>query len=689
MPAPDTYWAADEDKQKVLKALDERLDKWFEYVKNSNLMQLWRQAHNASYAGMRAGGRIGKTGDNLEYSVMRVNHFGNLKQHILTMVTGQRQYFEAKATNADHKSQAQAIIATSLVETVMKDKDLEFISQQAVEFALSYGEGWCYKEWDFNAGDVTAEMPDGKPQKSGDIKYHVLHPIDVARDPTRLGPNHHDWYIIRTPANRYNVLADHGESEDDKMAILQAPARTESEESRPTLVDVQSMANVDSDEIWVYTFFHRKCSALPEGRTIRFISPNMVLEDGPLLYPEMPLYRMASQEVAGTSLGYSGTMDLLPLQQAMNAVVSTVVTNLANFGVQNLWAPENSKFSIEEIKGGLKLITGGSAKPETLDFISIKPEVIRFLDLLEKWLETLSGVNSVARGNPEASLKSGSALALVQSQAIQFVALIQKAYIRFLENVATGTVKDFQLFADEPYIIIITGKDKAQNMKEFTKDDISLISRIQIQVGNPLSGTIAGRVNMVEQMGNLGLIKTPEMYLQVVSTGRIEPATESSGAEMLLIKSENEQLAKGYEVHAILLEDHPAHMKEHMAVLASPSARQEPAVVKATSAHLAEHHKLWREAPPDLLMALGIKPPQPQQQGQPGQPGAAGPMNVAADLNNKQEQQGNIGPPNTQAGPQQASQPGQPPQGSDMPRPPAMPRNALTGQRAPPPTNGT
>ena len=53
-------------------------------------------------------------------------------------------------------------------------------------------------------------------------------------------------------------------------------------------------------------------------------------------------------------------------------------------------------------------------------------------------METLSGVNSVARGNPEASLQSGTALAMVQSQALQFMSGLQQSYIQLIEDVGTG-----------------------------------------------------------------------------------------------------------------------------------------------------------------------------------------------------------------------------------------------------------
>src|SRR6266498_2796276 len=298
MSASETYWAAEKDTAKLLKSLDDHLEKWYEYVRTSNFLEVWQTAHQATYAGLRTGGKLGQAGNNGEYTTLRVNHYNNLKQHILTMVTGQRQYFEAKATNADYKSQAQAIIATSLCETVMRDKDLEGVSQMVVDMALSDGEGWCYKEWDFDAGDVTAETPEGDNERSGDIKFHALHSLDVARDPARNGPMKHDWYIIRTPENRYNVLATSGKGDEQKEQILKAPSRLECQETRPNLVDISSaISDMKSDEIWVYTFFHRKCPALPDGRMVRFISPTMSISDDKLLYAEVPLYRMASQEV--------------------------------------------------------------------------------------------------------------------------------------------------------------------------------------------------------------------------------------------------------------------------------------------------------------------------------------------------------------------------------------------------------
>jgi hypothetical protein len=314
-------------------------------------------------------------------------------------------------------------------------------------------------------------------------------------------------------------------------------------------------------------------------------------------------------------------------------------------------------------------------------------EVIKFIDLLERWLETLSGVNSVARGNPEASLKSGSALALVQAQALQFLALIQKAYIHFLEKVTTGTIKDYQEFGTAPHVITIVGKGKRQYVKEFVGADIDQVARVNIEVGNPLSGTIAGRVNLTEQLGNLGLIKSPQQFFQVMETGRMEPVTEGEQSELMLVRAENEDIAEGRAPSAFIFDNHPLHIREHLTPVASPEARQDPQVVQTATAHIQEHLQLWRQADPEALMMLGIQPSRMAQEvsantGGTGSAGLAqgmgpqGPMMPGAESG--------------AGGPQMAKPPqtGAPPDGAQMPRQPNMPKNALTGERAAPPVSG-
>ncbi len=63
-----------------------------------------------------------------------------------------------------------------------------------------------------------------------------------------------------------------------------------------------------------------------------------------------------------------------------------------------------------------------------------------FIAMLEKTMETISGVNAVARGNPDPNLRSGNALALIQSMTLQFMSGLQQSYVAMIEDVGTGII---------------------------------------------------------------------------------------------------------------------------------------------------------------------------------------------------------------------------------------------------------
>jgi hypothetical protein len=162
-------------------------------------------------------------------------------------------------------------------------------------------------------------------------------------------------------------------------------------------------------------------------------------------------------------------------------------------------------------------------------------------------------------------------------------------------------------------------------MKEFSGQDLDKINRVMVDMGNPLTRTTAGKVNLAEQMMNFNLIENPDQYLQVVTTGRLEPVIEGKQAELLLIKSENEKLAEGVPQRALITDQHAQHILEHKTVLASPEAREDgnAPMVQVTLAHIQEHLNFLRTGDPQLLalihqQSIGAPaaPPQPGAVGQ-------------------------------------------------------------------------
>jgi hypothetical protein len=85
-----------------------------------------------------------------------------------------------------------------------------------------------------------------------------------------------------------------------------------------------------------------------------------------------------------------------------------------------------------------------------------------------------------------------------------------------LEASLINILKDF---AKSPKTVALVGKNNRPLLKEFTGEDIDAISRVIVSVGNPLARTTAGRVEMAEQMLQMGLIKNPKQYFQLLNTG--------------------------------------------------------------------------------------------------------------------------------------------------------------------------
>jgi hypothetical protein len=69
-----------------------------------------------------------------------------------------------------------------------------------------------------------------------------------------------------------------------------------------------------SDDIAIYHFWHKKDATLPNGRYVICLEDGTVLFDGDLPYESIPVRRITTGDLMGTSFGYSPMFDLLVLQ---------------------------------------------------------------------------------------------------------------------------------------------------------------------------------------------------------------------------------------------------------------------------------------------------------------------------------------------------------------------------------------
>lgn len=216
-------------------------------------------------------------------------------------------------------------------------------------------------------------------------------------------------------------------------------------------------------------------------------------------------------------------------------------------------------------------------------------------------------------GNPGPNLRSGNALVVMAAQAIVFNSRLEHSYVMAIETVGTLTMKFLKTFAARPMFASIVGKYKQAYLKEFTADELTNIDRVTVKKRNPLVDTTAGRLQMAESMLQQGIITTMDQYLIVMETGSLDPMLEPTIVEMLLIQSENEDLALGKPVIGVPTDTHTKHIIHHKAVLANIEARKQADVIQATLDHIQWHIDISRTMDPHFLTLTGNQPLPPPE----------------------------------------------------------------------------
>lgn len=615
------YWAS-KPTEEIAKEIKGKFDDYKKYVETSGMLSDLRKSYSTYYSRPY----IQTIDQSLQ--AMHTNLYANSIKIVKTIVTANRPAWEPQAINTDLETQADTQLASGLLDYVMREKGVEGIINKAIEHCLFLREGWVSLGWDPMGGKVVApdpEQPD-RPIHEGDLtcKHHTI--LDVGRDVQRRDLNH-QWYIIRESENRWDYAAKYPEHAE-KIEQVEADNRFDIQYEFALANYGASAKDKDSDLISTLTLFHDKTPAMPQGRMVK-ICGDIVLFDGPLPYKRLYIFPMTSSEHFDNAFGYSQMMDLLPIQDACDTTVSSILSAVSSLGVGNVQGPKGATPKVTELENGMGYFEYDpkAGKLEPLNLLEISPELFKFKQELQNDFDTIGGTPPITKGVAPATM-SGTAMALLQQQAIQFSSGTDQGRIILLEHVGTGVIELYQTFAVvSRKLPLIVGKSKRSMLKEFSKANLEGIGRVRINVANPLSQTASGKVSMAEALlGQPGMITTPEQYLGVLTTGNLEPLYQADNAQRMNMISENEVLMEGGQAIALLTDNHSMHILEHAAVLSSPESRQNPAVVQAVLAHITEHMNLAKGMDPALAATLKqpslYQPPVMPPPGPP-QPGAA------------------------------------------------------------------
>ena len=629
----DKTYFANEKSDKIGSLLVQKCEDYYTALENSSHLSTILAALRCYYGGSfnNTGGnskRVELGGKYGQLRKVRVNHVRNLGLHILQLATSQRPSPQpvAAAGPSDSKTQKAVSLAKGILDYYSRFKRVDRLLRSACERAIVTGEAFVDVNWDNYVGEDVGVGMDDQAVKSGDLDFTVMSALEVIREIAPGSDGIGDWVVLIKPANRFDTLTRYGGTaamaeelpEDAKKrmtdiqeAILTCPKiSTEGRyrERRPWGAVMSMTSGMSDDCIAVFEFRHAKTPACPNGRLIKMTEDGVVFMDSALPFEDLNVRRLSAADMIDTPFGYGPLFDLLGIQEVIDALYSAVASNQMTFATQLIWALKSADFDYRQLSHGISLLEGNDpkAKPEPLNLTSTPAEVFNFIEQLEHAMETISGVNATVRGNPEYSLKSGTALATIQSQAIQFASTLQESYAHLVEDVYTDMLSLLQKHADSPREVIIIGKFNRSYIEAFKSEDIAGIKRVVVDAGPAVGQTLAFRQEVARDLLQNGLVKRPEEYIAVVNTGRLEPFIEGDNAEVMLIQAENESLKEGQPVYALPIDKHQLHIQEHRCAVADPEARKDPARVQAISDHIMEHMQyLTDPAFAPLMLFLG------------------------------------------------------------------------------------
>jgi hypothetical protein len=359
----DNQYFAAKDGKETANIVLQKANMWFNGLDANGYLDQLRAMYAAYYGAYYTdngnANSITFSGEQGELVNIAVNHLNNLALHMLNMITSVRPTMQARSVNTDYKSMTQTKLANGILDYYMREKRLEHYIKTATEMAIVLGSGYIKIEWNATSGEVYDYSEETNNEiYEGDIEVSNLSPFDVIFDVSREDQKH-DWILTRSWKNKYDIAAKFPELEE-KIKGLETKTQLSN-------LYLDSFFGDDTDLVPVYEFYHKKTESMPQGRYLMFCSDDVVLMDSPMPYRNLPVYRIAPSNIMGTPFGYSPLFGILPIQDAVNALHSTVLTNQTAFGVQSVVGPKGGDISVSELSSGLTYIevdeTKGQLRP--------------------------------------------------------------------------------------------------------------------------------------------------------------------------------------------------------------------------------------------------------------------------------------------------------------------------------------
>lgn len=595
------YWAkkpADELVKELKRKRKEFLDVMESTGLSDRILESW-----AMYHGMRnfhLGDSIEIAGAQGELRLVSLNEFRSSLSLLRSYVTANRVEWDTIAQSGDAKALTAAKRGNQILDAAIEDTrtGAEQCLSQAVEDALILTAGYVFLIWDPTLGkEERGDIETNAIYRSGDIRCVNPCIFDVAFDYHVRDFRESRWVEVRRQENKWDLIAEHPDLADDierlKMTSL---------EDRFDL-QLEGASRRDNDFLWVSYFYHLPTPAIPNGRFLRRVDEVSLEEADELPDGHIPLHRMVPAQFMLTPFGFTPAFSCQAPQRMLDAAISTIATNTDALGSSKVWKKPGEPINRGQLENGIVLIET-ETKPEVLNLLSTAPEVFKGLEIHQGYIRSLSSVNDSAHGQPQASLKSGAAIAFTEQRVEKAATDIIMAYDGLCAGVGTSYLKIQEKRVQGKRNVTVT-KGRKRQFDSYSAEDLQGIDRVSVVRGNPLMRTRAQRIQIAEFLLERNVV-TPDEFLTVITRGNLDKLTERAENQLDIVHMENELIQSGRQEHIPLPTDnHVLHARIHTAA-ADAAVRYggDPTILRGLLAAAQQHKDMLDD--PEIAKWQGI-----------------------------------------------------------------------------------
>jgi hypothetical protein len=240
----------------------------------------------------------------------------------------------------------------------------------------------------------------------------------------------------------------------------------------------------------------------------------------------------------------------IPLQQELNRTLSQIV-EYKNLTIRpRVWAPVGSlrQRLTNEPGAAVEYTPIGGMKPEIEQLPSMPPYVFEHLNNILARLKEAFYTTEIDGGNLPPNIEAFIALDLLQEMSSDVIAPSIKLMERSVARSGQQLLELAQKYYIEPRLIAIKGSNGSEQVKEFTRADITGGVTVSVETGSGLPRTRAGRQAQITQLMEQGLL-SPQQALKRMDIADLRGPLAAIAADEDQALREHDKIVAGTPVN--------------------------------------------------------------------------------------------------------------------------------------------